>query len=83
MRSSSICSAVEAVEEAPTLAEQHRDDVELELVEDAGGEREPRDPGAVDEHVPVARGLLGPGHGGRDVVHVRDERPLAARSAGG
>ena len=72
----------EAVEEAAPLAEQHRDDVELELVEDAGGERELRDRGAVDQHVPVAGGALGLGHRGRDVVHIGDQRPLADVDAG-
>ena len=48
----------EAVEEPPALAEQHRHEMELDLVEHAGRERELRDPGAVDQHVPVARGGL-------------------------
>ena len=39
VRSSSICSAGESLEQAPARSEEHRDDVELELVEDAGGER--------------------------------------------
>jgi hypothetical protein len=50
--------------------------VELELVEDAGGERELRGSGAVDQHVLVSRSLLGLGHRGRDVVDVGDQRPL-------
>jgi hypothetical protein len=49
---------IELVEEAPPLTEENRDDVDLELVEDAGGECELRRAGAVDEHVPVARSLL-------------------------
>ena len=49
----------EALEETAPLAEEHRDDMELELVEDAGGERELRDSGAVDQHVLVACGPLG------------------------
>jgi hypothetical protein len=52
----------EALEQAAPLAEEHRDDVELELVEDAFSECELRGPGAVDQHVPVARSLLGLGH---------------------
>jgi hypothetical protein len=32
----------EVVEEAAALAEEHRDEMDLELVEDAGGERELR-----------------------------------------
>jgi hypothetical protein len=38
--------------------------------------------GAVDEHVPVARRLLGLSHRARDVVHVGDQRPLAQVDAG-
>jgi hypothetical protein len=45
---------VEALEQTAPPAEQHRDDVELELVEDTGGECELRRPGAVDQHVPAA-----------------------------
>ena len=58
VRSSSICSAIEVVEEPAPLAEQHRDDVELELVEYAGSEREPRDCGSVYQHVLLACGRL-------------------------
>ncbi len=50
---------IEVVEEAAALAEEHRNDMDLELVEDAGGERELRDRGAVDQHVLVARRPLG------------------------
>src|SRR4051794_15716010 len=71
-----------AVEEAAPLAEKHRDDVELELVEDPGGKCKPSDPGAVDEHVPVARLLLGSSHRHPDVRHVRDEWPLRDVDAG-
>jgi hypothetical protein len=49
----------EALEQTAPLAEEHRDDMELELVEDAGGKRELRRSGAVDQRVPVARSLLG------------------------
>ena len=47
------------LEQTASLAEEHRDDMELELVEDAGGKSELGDSGPVDEHVLVARGLLG------------------------
>ena len=50
----------EVVEEAAALAEEHRDEMDLELVEDAGGERELRGSGAVDQDVLVARGLAWP-----------------------
>ena len=56
--------------------------MELELVEDAGGKRELRDSGPVDQHVHVARSLLGVGHRSRDVVDVGDERPLRDVDAG-
>ena len=50
--------------------------MELDLVEDAGRERQLRYPGAVDEHVLVACGLLDSIHRGRDVVNGSDQRPL-------
>jgi len=50
--------------------------MELQLVEDAGGKCELRGSGPVDQHVLVARTLLGPSHRTRDVVHVGDQRPL-------
>jgi hypothetical protein len=56
--------------------------VELELVENASGECEPRGGGAVDQHVLVARSLLGLSHRARHVVHVSDQRPLAHVDAG-
>ena len=52
---------IEVVEETAPLAEEHRDEMDLELVEDAGGECELRGSGAVDQHVLVARSLLGLG----------------------
>ena len=73
---------IEVVEEAAALAEEHRNDMDLELVEDAGGERELRDRGAVDQHVLVARRPLGLCHRGPDVVHIGDERPLPDVDAG-
>src|SRR5207247_5766842 len=45
----------EVVEETAPLAEEHRDEMDLELVEDAGRECELRGSGAVDQHVLVAR----------------------------
>ena len=72
----------EALEETAPLAEEHRDDVELELVEDAGGQSELRGCGAVDQHVLVARRVLGLSHRARHVIHVCDQRPLADVDAG-
>jgi hypothetical protein len=48
----------EVVEEAAPSAEEHRDEIDLKLVKDAGSERELRGSGAVDQHVLVARSLL-------------------------
>src|SRR5947208_13760867 len=48
----------EALEQTAPLAEEHRDDMELELVADAGGKRELRVSGAVDQHDLVASNLL-------------------------
>ena len=62
--------------ETAPLAEEHRDEMDLDLVEDAGGERELRGSGAVDQHVLVARNLLGLGHRGPDVGHIVNQRPL-------
>ena len=45
-----------ALEQAAPLAEQHRDEVQLQLVQDAGGKCELRGSGTVDQHVLVARG---------------------------
>jgi hypothetical protein len=61
------------VEEAACLAEQHRDDMDLEFVEHAG---------ATDQHVLVARGLLGLGHRGPGVAHVRNQWPLPRLAVG-
>src|SRR4051812_31052429 len=72
----------EALEQSAPLPEEHRDDVKLQLVQDAGRQSEPRDAGAVDEHVLVARGVLGPGHCGADVVDICDQRPLGYVDAG-
>src|SRR5919109_1861101 len=72
----------EALEQTAPLAEEHGDDMELHLVEEPGGECELGDCGAVDEHVLVARGLLGLGHRDFDVRHVGDQRPLTDVDAG-
>ena len=56
--------------------------MDLELVEEAGGERELGGRCAVDQHVLVARGPLGLGHRGPDVVDIGHERPLAHVDAG-
>ena len=64
------------------MAEEHRDEMYLELVEDAGSERELRGSGAVDQHVLLARSLLGLGHRGPDVGHVGNQRPLLRLAAG-
>src|SRR4029450_10135728 len=45
----------EALEQTAPLAEEHRNDMELELVEDAGGKCELRRSGAVNQHVLVTR----------------------------
>jgi hypothetical protein len=50
--------------------------MDLELVEDARRECQLRGSGAMDQHVLVARGLLGLGHRGPDVAQVGDQRPL-------
>jgi hypothetical protein len=63
------------VEETAPLAEEHRDEMGLEFVEDAGGERESRGCGAVDQHVLLVRSPLGLGHRGRYVGHISDQRP--------
>jgi hypothetical protein len=54
----------------------------LELVEDAGSERELRGSGAVDQNVLVALSLLGLGHRGPDVGRVGNQRPLPRLAAG-
>jgi hypothetical protein len=68
---------IEVVEEAASLSEQQRDDVELELVVYAGRQGELGDRGTVDGDVLVAGGLLGIGHGGFDIGDVGYERPAA------
>jgi hypothetical protein len=58
----------EPVEQQAAVAQQHRDLVDLQLVEHARPERELRRPGAMDQHVPVARGRLGACHRIRHIV---------------
>ena len=48
----------EVVEETAPLAEEHRDEMDLELIEEAGSERELRNCSAVDQDVLVARTRL-------------------------
>jgi hypothetical protein len=50
--------------------------MDLELVEQADGERQLRRRRAMDQHVIVAGSLLGSGDRGLDVAHVGDERPV-------
>jgi hypothetical protein len=69
-------------EQAAPAAQQDRDEVDLDLVEDAGRETELRDRRAVDEHVAVARSLLRSGHRRGDVVDVGDQRPATDVDAG-
>src|SRR4051794_7582278 len=65
----------EVSEQLSPAAQEHRDQSELELVEEARTQARLRQLGAVDEHVPVACGLLGLPHRALDSVgHVRDER---------
>src|SRR5215218_7302158 len=66
----------EALEQTAPLAEEHRDEMDFELVEDAGGKRELRGSGAVDQHVLAARSLPGLTHRSRDVVQVGNQRPV-------
>ena len=54
----------------------------LELVEDAGSERELRGSGAVDQNVLVTRSLLGLRHRGPDVGRVGNQRQLPRLAAG-
>jgi len=55
VRSSSMCSGRRFVEETASLAEEHRDEMDLELVEEAGGERELRGSGKPGETTRPAR----------------------------
>jgi hypothetical protein len=62
-----MCSGLRVLEETASLAEGHRDEMDLELVQDAGSQRELRGSGTVDQHVLVPRSPLGLGHRGPDV----------------
>jgi hypothetical protein len=75
--SSSMWPGPEVVEQTAACAEEHRDLVDLELVQAAGRERATAQralagaralsgPGAVHKHVLAPGSLPGPGHGGRD-----------------
>src|SRR6266540_3008101 len=72
----------EPVEQTSSLAEKHRDDMKLDLVEDAGAECELCDSGTVHQHVLVPRGLFGLRHRTRDAADVGHERPLRDVDAG-
>jgi hypothetical protein len=48
----------EVLKQTAPMAEEHRDDMQLELVEGASRKGEPRDSRSVDQHVPVARPCL-------------------------
>ena len=74
---------VKVVEQAATLAEKRGDEVELEFIEEAGGERALGGCGAVDQHVLLARGALGLGDRAVEIVHIGDQRPLAHIDPGG
>lgn len=50
--------------------------MQVELVEDASRQGEPRDSRSVNQHVVLARRLLGVSHRCLDVAHTRDERPM-------
>ena len=58
----------EVLEQPPSLAQQDRDQVDLQLVEHAGAQERLREVGAVDHDVLVAGGLLGLPHGALDAV---------------
>src|SRR5215203_2142464 len=72
----------EVVEKAAPSAEEQRDQMDLEFVEDAGSECELRGAGTVDQHVLVAGSLLGLGHRGSDVGHVAYQRPRPRGAVG-
>jgi response regulator RpfG family c-di-GMP phosphodiesterase len=72
----------EVVEKTAPLPEEHRDEMDLELVEDTGSECELCGSGAVDQDVLVARSPLGLGHRGSDVGHIGDQRPLPRLAVG-
>src|SRR6266700_4044934 len=62
-------------EQTAAFAEEHGDDIELDLVEHAGDKCELRGSGTVDQHVLRAGSVLGLSHCRRDVVYVCDQRP--------
>src|SRR2546423_438636 len=75
-----IMVAGDEVEQVYVAAEQHGRDADEDLVEHPGVEALPRDVGADDVHVPVARG--GRGRGDR-AVEVTDERDARYRRGRG
>src|SRR6266704_370114 len=64
------------LEQPMALPEQHRDQVELQLVKDAGGKRQLSRDGPVDEYVLLAGRVLGQVHRALDVAHVSHRGPL-------
>lgn len=69
------------LEETAPLAEEDRDEMDFELVEDAGASASWRF-GRVDQHVLVPRGPLGLGHRRPDVGHIDNQRPPAPLAVG-
>src|ERR1051325_11265347 len=59
-----------AVEKRFTPPDQDRDQVNLQLVQDTGGQCQPGSAGSMDQYVPVAGRGLGPVHRGRDVADI-------------
>src|SRR5918996_1320824 len=72
----------EPVEQTSSLAEEHRNDMEFDLVEDAGAESELCDSGAVHQYVLPDGALFCLRHRTPDVAYVGHERPLRDVDAG-
>jgi hypothetical protein len=72
----------EVLEQRPAVAEQHGDEVDLELVEESGPQGALCGAGAVNQHVAVAGCLLGVADGGVEVAHVVHERPVGGPGGG-
>src|SRR3954471_19750058 len=67
------------LEERLTLSEEDRDQMDLQLVQDACGQCQPSGAGSVDQYVLVAGRVLGQAHRGRDVAYIGDPRPSQLR----
>lgn len=63
---------IKVVEETAPLAQEDRDEMNLELIENAVGECELCSSGAMNQDVLVTRRLLGLSHRSADVGHVAD-----------